>query len=931
MAVTRTRLVIAAVVLATIALFVRGHSEDETPSAPTALQAAGGSHARTRVPGLTVATASIAGTIRDDGGRGLAGALICARSIDALDPITCSASDARGVYHVDTIAPGALDVWATARARRPESYVPRLTVAPGEHRDHVDLVLHAGGVEVHGTVRAVGGHPIAGARVEIGGLASTTDEAGRYSMWVRPSWAVVQVSAEHYANGSRGGPAPGQLDITLSPGSRITGIVVDDAGQPVVGATVSVNHADVVHDGSDAYVVAVLSDERGHFTLTGIQSGRYEVSARASHGYGIAKATPVAPGVEVDGVVVRLAPGFEVIGHVTTPGGAICVDSAVWLEDARARSIASTHDDDGTLHVGGLSPGEYAVYAVCADHVRKHDRTHIVVADHDVEATWSVETGATIRGRIVTSHGRPVAGVDVYVMSAVKGIGSEVVGLVQSNTDGTYAVHGVPAGHYEISTTGWTSTSAAVTVKATVDVAAGETTTHDFEIDEAKAGSYAGHVVDSEGVIPHSITVALRSTDQSQSITATVDDAGNFVGEGIPIGTYKVTVDGDEGELAIVGAPLELEIRPGATSSVNLVVTRAAGTIRGRVVDDLGEPAGGVTVVARPHSTDTSAHFETSLQATTDTDGRFAITHLIGTEYDVRAFRREGVDTILHGVTVGSDVTLQLVAGGSLAGTAHRSSGQLGELDVQVFDRRDDTIVVTQTFPHCDGHFDIADLPPGDYLVSVSADGSQGQGNVTVTSGEQATIDLALPDRVTLVGRVIDARTGAPVPAISISAGRPESSAFSVTTNDDDRRVTGADGRFMLVGVPRGLVVMFGSPLRDSSVGWVEIHRDTTSGGGVIDVGDVPVVTHGWNQTGGCGCTIGVRADPAEAVVVGVNADSAAEHAGLVDEDVITAIDGVDTTGDRAGLAALLINGDVGTTVEVTLQRGDTLELVRTP
>ncbi|HEV7555351.1 MAG TPA: carboxypeptidase-like regulatory domain-containing protein, partial [Kofleriaceae bacterium] len=147
---TRSRLAIVAVVLVTLAILVRGHSDDDTP-ASTALHAPASSfHPRTRAPGLALANASIAGTIRDDHGRGLSAAQLCARSIDALDAMVCTVADITGAYRLDTISPGQLDVWASARGRRPEHYEPRLAVAAGDHRDHIDLVLHAGGVEIHG-------------------------------------------------------------------------------------------------------------------------------------------------------------------------------------------------------------------------------------------------------------------------------------------------------------------------------------------------------------------------------------------------------------------------------------------------------------------------------------------------------------------------------------------------------------------------------------------------------------------------------------------------------------------------------------------------------------------------------------------------------------------------------------------------------------
>ena len=928
---TRSRLVILAVVLVTLAILVRARSEDDTPS-PTAAQAPTSSlHARTRAPVIAGADASIAGTIRDDRGHGLA-AQLCVQSIDAVDAMACTSSDAHGAYKLDAVTPGQLEIWASARGRIPASYEPRITIGAGEHRDHIDLALTAGGVEVHGTITAAaGGKPIAGARVRVSGLEMRTDDTGRYSAWTRPSWTVVEVAADGYATAFHQGPAPGQLDVALSPGSRMSGVVVDDAGEPVAGAVVMTNHLDPVRDGSAYVMPSVLSDEHGHFTITGMYSGRYEVTARAAHGYGIAAATPLGAGKQVDGVVVRLAPGFELVGHVTTPDGATCVDSNVWLEDYRGHSIWSTRDGDGTLHVGGLPPGTYAVNPICADHRRRPEPIRVVIADRDVETSWPVDAGATIRGRIVTSSGRPVMGVDVYA----NGHGSNARepqerGGTTTNADGSYALHALAAGHYELIARAWPSSTSPIEMKATLDLRADETATHDFEVDEQGVGSLEGHVVDTEGHAPAHLNVVLQADGQSRSSSASSDDSGNFTADGLPAATYTVSIYGDEGELTIVGAQT-VEVRSREAATANLVVKLATGSIRGRVVDELGEPAAGVFVAATAAGGTPSRHFESSSQVTTDAEGRFVITHLAANEYDVRAFRREGNDTAVHGVAVGSDIVVHLQVTGSIAGVVHRASGRLGDLDVEIFDRIDSTVVRGQTFPNSDGHFEIADLPPGDYNIDVTADGSQGEAEATVVAGERANVDLAILDRVTVIGRVIEVRSGRPVPGMSMSANRVDSSACNLTTVDDTTRITDDDGRFTLVGVPRGMVTISGSMVQDSNVGELDIRRDTTTGGDIVDIGVIQAVATRYNMAADCVCRVSVDTDKQAAVVVAVFTDGAAERAGLAEGDVITAVDGIDTTGERAGLATMLLGGDVGTSVEVMLDSGVEVTLERTP
>ena len=73
----------------------------------------------------------------------------------------------------------------------------------------------------------------------------------------------------------------------------------------------------------------------------------------------------------------------------------------------------------------------------------------------------------------------------------------------------------------------------------------------------------------------------------------------------------------------------------------------------------------------------------------------------------------------------------------------------------------------------------------------------------------------------------------------------------------------------------------------------------------------------------GIGCYIGQTKDTNEILVVSVMEDSPADKAGLKPEDIIIAVDGTDITGFDLDYAMTLVRGAEGTSVVITVKRGD--------
>lgn len=888
---------------------------------------------------ITSRDASIAGTVRDDAGATIAGAQVCARLRDSTMKLVCTQAGQSGHYLLEGVRAGRLDLWSSARTYRPELVAPMPVLAGGARTDGVDIVLHRGGAELHGQITDTTGHGIAGARVEVGSVRAMTDSTGHYSMWVAAGWALAHVTADGWAGAYRGGPAPGEMGAILVPGADLAGIVVDEAGQPVPDAAVVATHTDPNGWSIWSDADSTRTDDDGHFVLTGMTSGRFDITARTGHGSGLASAR-LGIGEAGDGLVITLRHGVEIIGHVVSTSGTPCASPAMWVKDARGHYLDTELDGSGAVHAGGLTPGAYELQAGCSNLISDPSE-RVVVGDSDVERTWRLAPGGTIRGRVSTTRGTPVVDADVRLEAASSNQRPGPTYSVTTNRDGAYEMEGFAPGDYKLTAKLSASSSSPVEIEAAVTLHGAETVTHDFVGDDSRLGSLRGRIVTR----PHGwkrVSITLDHVPRAdapaggpivQPITVNVDDAGAFAGDGIPADHYKLTIWADDGRWPIDGMPetgLPVEIRGGDTTTLEVHAGVGTGTMQGRVVDATGAPLSNVLVMVSPEQGDRDEHFESDLRALTDSDGHFAIRDLSGDVYMVRATRRESADLVKRKVPVGSTLELTLPGTTALSIVAHRASGPLGDLQIILVASTDNQAAYAQTFPGSDGHVTLEDVAPGTYTVVAIADGSQAKTEVTIVAGQHETVELAVPDLIAVSGRVLDARTRKPIANLVMSIVSAETNAMSRTTFIEASHTTDRDGRFVLRGVPRMKVRLSaqGAAPTDTT-GWADVIRDVTTGPAEVDLGDLLAVSDSVGAKGGCGCL--VREQGGQALVYSVTAGGAAVEAGLRDDDVITAVDGIATTGDHAGLAELLIPGPVDTTVEITTKRGPTVTLVRGP
>ncbi|MDR7381196.1 MSCRAMM family protein [Promicromonospora iranensis] len=324
---------------------------------------------------------AVSGTVLDDDGNPVAGATVTLTPAGG-DPFT-TATNAQGQYVIDGVAwdidGNQPQEYAFSLSNLPEGYSPvsvpgNITVEVGQEDASTgnDFVVQAPSA-VSGTVTA-GGEPVAGIVVTLDGpdgpVTTTTAADGTYTFdGVLPGDHTVSIEVPdgHVTDGpvtqdvTVGGDDITGIDFALARLGRIAGTVTDDAGDPVPGATVTV-------EGPDG-PVELTADEEGAYFAGDLPAGEYTITLTVPDGYS-AETTERAVTITSAGESF-LEENFAVIGLPVDPqlhqaGGTVAdadggpvPGTDITVTDADGQTVVTvTTGEDGTW-VTDLFPGQY--------------------------------------------------------------------------------------------------------------------------------------------------------------------------------------------------------------------------------------------------------------------------------------------------------------------------------------------------------------------------------------------------------------------------------------------------------------------------------------------------------------------------------------------------------------------------------------------
>jgi hypothetical protein len=273
-------------------------------------------------------------------------------------------------------------------------------------------------------------------------------------------------------------------------------------------------------------------------------------------------------------------------------------------------------------------------------------------------------------------------------------------------------------------------------------------------------------------------------------------------------------------------------LAPGGSQDGVDVTLRAAGVVRGQVVDSSGDAVGGATVWS-----ERGGAFGGISSASGD-DGSFALSGLpVGkTRVLARAdayMNAKPVPVTVPKLDDGSPgevdgVVLTLEGGASLSGATTLADGTPVATRVAVFDARGRSVKAVAGDDAQVGTYQLGGLGAGSYQVAAGpASGAVARTQVSLGAGEAKHLDLVLAAGGTIAGSCVDAQ-GQPVQGVRVRAAA-QGIGFSASGS------SGTDGRFVVPGLIDAAYVVSARPPEGFAPPG-SLHADVAGGEGPQDL-----------------------------------------------------------------------------------------------
>jgi hypothetical protein len=374
------------------------------------------------------------------------------------------------------------------------------------------------GDRVGGTVvSALDGHPLAGAMLtltqvyvdatpEVVTATTRADEEGHFQFGPVPAGkyritgavknylptAYLQHEIYSTALVTGAGLPTDALEMRLQPAAEISGRVVDDAGEPLMGATVELYYENLTTSPKVPLVLSALVDDDGEYEFDGLQRGRYYLSVDATPWYA------VHPSGDPAGTAVAFREAIDPALDVTYP--------VTFYADA-------TDSDDATaLTIAG------------GDHLSADLHLHVQQA---VTLTLHLPAGQQAEGNM-PGLSRRVFGVESPV-AATQG---------QMNGDaGEIKLSGIAPGRYEVSLGGRDNARIGM-----VDLTGGSA---NVEVPKVEAADVTVMLHGLKEDVFTGVAVSMQREGSSigdQGLGGTLIDQGVAVFRSVPVGEYRFSV-----------------------------------------------------------------------------------------------------------------------------------------------------------------------------------------------------------------------------------------------------------------------------------------------------------------------------------------------------------------------------------------------------
>jgi len=415
-------------------------------------------------------------------------------------------------------------------------------------------------------------------------------DTGHYRLWARYDAMVsndynVQVGATE---------ATRDLEVVLSRGAALSGVVCDENGVGIAGATVrSRNGLDL----RDRPVVAT-ADGKGNYRLAGIQAGSAEVQVTAEGFVSIAESVELVGGDQNKDF--RLSAGATLRGRVVA-NVADLRDITVTLVRTvdgvqGARLQQRIPDREGRFEFDGLTDGSVRLDATASGFGMTSESVDALRAGQvcEVELRIREGNGAWIAGTVHTAAGASAAQVGVVAFQGDE-YGAHRQLSTATDAAGRFRLGPLVAGRASLhasvgASSGWANASpGGERDTAVVELREGATEDGVVLVIEPAEGVISGHVLDAAGrQVSDAVVHAMKevhgpvSRRSASAVRVVSDRQGAFILSGLSWGKYTLSVthpefaDTQVGSVSVDSADVQVRMQNSVTATGRVV--RSDGT-----------------------------------------------------------------------------------------------------------------------------------------------------------------------------------------------------------------------------------------------------------------------------------------------------------------------------------------------------------------
>lgn len=501
--------------------------------------------------------------------------------------------------------------------------------------------LPQAGYEISGTlVDAVSGQPLPKARVAISPVSEgdnfttilTAEDGrfqfgnltpGKYTLTAQARGYLLQSFNQHdqYSSSIVVGPHldSHNLLFRLPPESSISGVVSDEAGEPVRDAQVMLYFTGLAA-GSEATRLRgqAMTNDEGAYHFGHLAPGRYLVAVNAKPWYAQHSFSPAVPvtlgsdnsaiGLSVSTISTAITGPLTSMGQDPQPNPQLDVAYPITFYAGVTDTSAATPI---VLGQGEKTTADVSLQPVPALHIR-------------------LTTGQSTPGK---------ASYFMLQRRVLDGPPLPVISETRQIAPGVMEVSGIPAGHYTMRNYVAGPDGSDWTGSRDVDV------TGNGEAESRDARRYVpvkAALQVRSGTLSGQAFLQLSSKNTREGFTERIDSNGELVfRQGVPPGAYEVSLGAAPGfylaDISAEGAKVSgrtIEFRAGASVKLAISVGRGEAEVTGAALRD-GKPLAGVMVVLVPSD---PAHNQVLFRRDqSDSDGTFTLPAIVPGDYSVLA------------------------------------------------------------------------------------------------------------------------------------------------------------------------------------------------------------------------------------------------------------------------------------------------------